>query len=144
MPPSPLRVVPSAWRFALVGALASLPVTVVLNRLPNSEADVTGGIMVVGAFVAGVAAASRSTDADAAGVRAGLLAGAVAVLTPVATAGGSAVGGTAIPFPPSRVAIFAAMSAVALALSSIFGLVFGRIGGWVVTALATRRTADPS
>ncbi len=68
---SVLRAVPSTWRFALVGALASLLVTVFVNWLPNSKADMAGGIMIFSAFIAEVLTGLRSTDPDAAGFRAG-------------------------------------------------------------------------
>ena len=80
---SPLRTIPSLWRFALIGALVSLPATVVVNWLPASEANIAGSIIIFGAFIAGFIAATRSTEPDAAGFRAGLLGGIVAVLTPI-------------------------------------------------------------
>ncbi len=38
--PSPLRSVSSSWRFAIIGALASLPITVLVDWLPDSEANI--------------------------------------------------------------------------------------------------------
>jgi hypothetical protein len=143
--PSPRRGVASAWRFALVGVLASLPVTAALNRLPNSGADVAGGIMVVGAFVAGAVAALRSSDPGAAGFRAGLFAGVVAALAPVVRSAGVAAGSTAAtPGSPPRAAAFLVLAAVVLVLASAFGWAFGRVGGGVATVVAARLTGDPS
>ncbi|WP_132057975.1 DUF5518 domain-containing protein [Halorussus amylolyticus] len=141
MSPSLLRIGPSAWRFALVGALASLPVTALVNRLPNSEADIAGGIMIVGAFIAGAIAVLRSTDPEAAGLRAGLLSGVVAILTPLVAPDGLSVAGL-IAWPSPHVLV--ALAVVALVLASMFGLVCGRIGGWVATTVTTRWTATPS
>ncbi|WP_168216017.1 DUF5518 domain-containing protein [Halorussus marinus] len=132
-----LRAVPPAWRFALVGALASIPLTVLLDRLPDAEANVAGGIMVLGAFIAGAAAALSSNDAGGAGLRAGLLAGLVAVLAPVRATVSSAIGATGIP-SPSGVGTFVAFGGLVVALASTFGLACGRLGGWVVSALTTR------
>lgn len=70
-----------AWRFACIGALASLPATAVLNWLPNSQATIGGGVMIVGALIAGGIAATRSTDSGATGLRTGLLGGIVSILT---------------------------------------------------------------
>lgn len=145
MPRSPLRRLPSAWRFALVGALASLPVTVFVNWLPESRADGAGGIVVFGAFVAGGLAAFRSTDPGSAGLRAGLLGGVVGILTPFVPAASAAIRSAVIPWPsPTRVAFFVLFGAVLLALTPVFGLVFGRLGGWVATTVTTRLTAYPS
>ncbi|WP_407661630.1 DUF5518 domain-containing protein [Haladaptatus caseinilyticus] len=83
---SSLRFVPSTWRFALIGALASFPVTVFVNWLPNSKAEMAGGIMIFGAFIAGVLSRLRSTNPDVAGFRTGLLGGITGILTPIVTA----------------------------------------------------------
>jgi hypothetical protein len=67
------------WQQALIGALASLPVAIIFNWVPNSEATISGSIMIVGAFIAGVIATNGSTEPDAAGFCTGLLAGVVGV-----------------------------------------------------------------
>lgn len=141
MSPSLLRTAPPAWRFALVGALASLPVTALVNWLPDSDADVAGGIMIFGAFIAGAIATVRSSDPDDAGVRAGVLGGVTAVLTPIGAADSPSVD-TLIAWPSPYRLVF--LIVVALVLASLFGLVFGRIGGWVATTVTTRSTATPS
>lgn len=128
------RTLPTAWRFALIGALASLPVAAVLNWLPNSEATSGGGIMIIGAFIAGVVAAIRSTNPDAAGLRAGFLGGVVAVLTLIVTV----VNGTTAAWPLSRVVFWVFASGLGLCVASIFGLGCGHVGGWVANTVASR------
>ncbi|WP_135852351.1 DUF5518 domain-containing protein [Halorussus salinus] len=147
MSPSLVPTSSSAWRLALVGAVASLPVTALLNRLPDSGATLGGGIMVVGAFVAGVAAAIRSADSDVAidsgdaGLRAGLLGGVAGILAPTLTADGPSIEALVAWPSPLRLVGFVV---VALALASMFGLAFGRIGGWVATTVTTRWSPSPS
>jgi len=141
MSPSLLHTSPSAWRAALVGALASLPVTALVNWLPDSEADIAGGMMIFGALIAGGIAANRSTDPATAGLLAGLLGGVVAILTPVFAGGSPSIEALIAWSSPSSLVLFAA---IALVLASIFGLVFGRIGGWVATTVSTRWTATHS
>ncbi|WP_394295471.1 DUF5518 domain-containing protein [Natronococcus jeotgali] len=85
--PPYVHILPLAWRFALIGALASLPVIAILNRLPNSEATIGGGIMIIGAFIAGVLAAIRSSDPSAAGLRAGFIGGVLGLLIFIVTTG---------------------------------------------------------
>lgn len=130
----------SPWRFALVGALVSLPVTALLNRLPNADADLAGGIMIFGAFAAGAVAAARSADPDAAGLRAGVLAGVVGVLTPLVTAEGPSVAGL-LEWPSPWGLL--ALAAVVLVLATVFGAVFGHLGGWLVSTVG-RRSATPA
>ena len=140
---SPLRTIPSLWRFALIGALVSLPATVVVNWLPASEANIAGSIIIFGAFIAGFIAATRSTEPDAAGFRAGLLGGIVAVLTPIIAEISTTIENTTIAWlSPSETVFFVGASAVILCLAPVFGLVFGRVGGWTASRIATRRTAD--
>ncbi|MGM0591567.1 MAG: DUF5518 domain-containing protein [Halobacteriota archaeon] len=134
MVPSPnVRALPAAWRFALIGALASLPISVLVNRLPNSEATIGAGIMIVGAFIAGFIAAIRSANPDDAGLRAGFIGGVLAVLTFVVTVGKTAA------WPLSRVVFFVFASGVILGVAPIFGLGCGRIGGWVANTVFSRR-----
>jgi hypothetical protein len=135
------RTLPTAWRFALLGTLASLPVTVVLNRLPNSEATLGGSVMIFGAFIAGILAEVRSTDPDAAGLRAGVLGGIVAVLTLIVTVASTATSGTTAAWPLSRVGFWVVAVGAVLCVAPMFGLGFGRVGGWVVNTV-TRSRAD--
>lgn len=121
-----------AWRFAFVGALASLPATVVLNWLPNSQATVGGGAMVVGALIAGGLAATRSVDPGSTGLRTGFLGGVVGLSTFVVRLDTSAG------WPLSRVLFWVFAGIAVLCVAPAFGLVFGRIGGWVANAVAPR------
>jgi hypothetical protein len=121
-----------AWRYAIVGVLASLPATAVLNRLPNSQATVGGGAMIVGALIAGGLAATRSVDSGATGLRAGVLGGVVGLFTFVVMVDTSAA------WPLSRVLFWVFAGIAVLCVAPAFGLVFGRIGGWVANAVAPR------
>ena len=143
---SPLRIrtLSSAWRFALIGALASLPATIILNWLPNSEANLAGGIGIIGGFIAGFIAATRSAEPDAAGFRAGLLGGVVAVLTPIVGDIRTTVENGTVAWSPSQMMFFVVISAVLLCLAPIFGLACGRVGGWTATTVTARLTADAS
>ncbi|WP_256391091.1 DUF5518 domain-containing protein [Natronoarchaeum rubrum] len=130
------HVLPDSWRFALVGALASLPITAVLNRLPNSEATVGGGIMIFGAFIAGVVAAIRSSDPSAAGLRAGFTGAVLGVLIFLLTAG------TTVAWPLPRVVFWIFAGGLVVCVASLFGIGFGRAGGWMANTVASRWSAD--
>ena len=58
--------IPQVWQVAILGTIASLPATIVIDWLPNSEATVGGGVMIVGALIAGGIAVSRSIEPSAA------------------------------------------------------------------------------
>ncbi|MBC9988200.1 hypothetical protein C5B89_12820 [Haloferax sp. Atlit-47N] len=120
------------WNAALVGAIASLPISAVVNWFPNSEATVGAGMMIFGAVTAGVVAAVRSVDSDAAGLYAGFLGGVLELVIFAVTTG------TTVAWPLSRVAFFAFAGGVVVCLASMFGLGCGRIGGWLMRTVGSR------
>jgi len=60
--------IPQTWRPAILGTIAALPATIIINWLPNSEATIGGGVMMVGSLIAGAVAANRSIKPGAAGL----------------------------------------------------------------------------
>jgi len=118
------------WRVAILGTIAALPATAVIDWLPNSEATVGGGVTVVGALIAGGIAVNRSIEPSAAGLRAGFLGGVIAVFVFVLTEG------TTVAWSLNTVVFFLIAVVMLLCLSPVFGLIFGRIGGWVTHAVA--------
>jgi hypothetical protein len=127
---------------AVVGALASLPVTLLLEWLPDSGATVGGGIMIVGAFLAGAIATTRGVEPSAVGLRTGALAALVAAATPVGRVFGDVAAGNAAAWPLPRVAFLAAAGVTVLLVTPLFGLVCARVGGWVAATLGSRRRRD--
>ena len=119
----------SSWRTATLGVLASLPATVLLNWLPNSEANVAGGVMIVGAAIAG-ALADGPDESAAAGARAGFIGGVIAVLVLAIEAGPTVLG------PTTQVPFLIFSVAAVLCVSPLFGWVFGRLGGWIRERIA--------
>ncbi|WP_080510493.1 DUF5518 domain-containing protein [Halorubrum coriense] len=124
------RRIPQVWRVAILGALAALPATVILNWLPNSEATVGGGVMIVGALIAGAIATRRSVEPSAAGLRAGFLGGATAVAVFLIREG------TTVVWSLNTSVFFAIAIVMVLSFTPVFGLIFGRIGGWVANTVA--------
>lgn len=69
----------------------------------------------------------------------------VAVLTLFVAGISTIIENTAVAWPsPSRMVFFVVGSAVVLCLAPLFGSVFGWVGGWTATTVATRWTADAS
>lgn len=124
-----------SWRFALVGAIASLPFTVLLHRLPDSDATTGGGMMIVGAFVAGVVAATRSSDPSAAGLRVGFIGFVIELATFVVTEATTAT------WPLSRIAFWILAGTGVACVTLLFGMGFGRAGGWLATTVSGRWTS---
>lgn len=60
------RRVPQVWNVSILGVIASLPATAGINFLPYSKATAGGGMMIIGAMIAGAIAASRSYWCDGA------------------------------------------------------------------------------
>lgn len=70
---SQIQTPSKAWKFVVIGVIVSLPITYIINWLPNSETSIGGSIMVFGAFIAGVIAKLYLMDSSAAGLRSGLI-----------------------------------------------------------------------
>lgn len=123
------RSLSPAWRFALVGVAASLPAAAIFNWLPDSQATISGSMMIVGSLIAGGLAAARSTDSGAAGLRAGFIGGVVGLLRFVLTIDTTAA------WPLSSVLFGVFAGAVVLFVAPAFGLGCGLLGGWVANAV---------
>jgi hypothetical protein len=132
------RSIPQVWRAAILGTIAALPATIILNWFPNVEATIGGGIMIVGSLIAGAIAANRSVKPGAAGVRGGFLGGVSAVAVFLFTKG------TAVVSSPNTTVFFLIAVVMLLCASLVFGMIFGRIGGWVANTVAGGGTNQAS
>jgi len=114
-----------AWQFAFIGAIASVPVTYIINWLPNSETSIGGSIMVVGAFIAGVIAKLRLIDSSAAGLRAGFI-GAIFEISIFLINEGNSV------LSSQHSIVFWVIGMGIMGFGMVFfGLLVGSFGGWV-------------
>jgi len=133
-----IRRIPQVWYVAILGTIAALPATVLINWLPNSESTVGAGVMIVGAMIAGAIAANRSTEPSAAGVRAGFLGGVIAVSVFLLTEA------TTVTWSLNTIPFFLVAVVGLLCVSPVFGLISGRIGGWVANTVADFRVNQAS
>ena len=127
------RRIPQVWYVAILGTIAALPATVLINRLPNSGSTVSAAVMIVGAMIAGAVAATRSIEPSAAGLRTGFLGGVIAVAVFLLTEA------TTVTWSLNTILFFLIAVVMLLCVSPVFGLVFGRIGGWVANTVADSR-----
>lgn len=130
--------IPQVWRIAILGTIAALPATAVINWLPNSEATVGGGVMTVGSIIVGAIAVNNSVGPGAAGLRIGFLAGVISVSAFLLTEGAT------VTWSLSMIVFFLIAVVMVLCLSPVFGLIFGRIGGWVANSVASFRVNQAS
>lgn len=127
------RSIPQVWRVAILGVIAALPATVIINWLPNSEANIGGGAMIIGSILAGGFAATRSVEPSAAGLRTGFLGGMIAVSEFLITEG------TTLTWSLNLTVFFFIAVVMPLCTSPFFGMIFGRIGGWIANAVTESR-----
>lgn len=130
--------IPRVWVVATLGAIAGLPATAAVNWLPNSEATVGGGVMIVGAMIAGAVAATRSVEPSAAGLRAGFLGGMIAVSVFIYTDSAT------VTWSLNTSVFFLIAVVTILCISPVVGLISGRIGGWVANTVADSRANQGS
>jgi len=138
----------AAWRAALLGSLASIPITLGLSVFTQSALTIAGGIALVGAFTAGALATRASVRSDVAGFRAGLL-GAVWVLlvafpTLVGFAGEFGVDWLGSPIATALGwLLLLVFYATTMVFCGAVGSLCGRVGGWVTTTVTGRNTVTP-
>jgi hypothetical protein len=133
-----IRRIPQVWRIAILGTIAALPATVLINWLPNSEVTVGGGVLLLGAIIAGAIAVTRSVEPSAVGLRAGFLGGIIAVSVFLVTEG------TTVAWSLNTIVFFFIAVVMLLCISPVFGLICSRIGAWVANAVADFRVGQPS
>lgn len=132
------RLIPPVWRVAMLGMIAALPATVIINWLPNSEANIGGGVVIIGSILAGGFAATRSVEPSAGGLRTGFLGGMIALSVFILTEGMTLTRSfSTIAFSLVAVVTF-------LCISSVFGYISGRIGGWVASTVADSKGRQAS
>lgn len=133
-----IRRIPQVWYVAILGTIAALPATAVINWLPNSKSTVSAGVMIVGAMIAGAVAANRSIEPSAAGLRAGFLGGVIAVSVFLLTEA------TTVTWSLNTIPFFLIAVVMLLCVSPVFGLISGKIGGWVANTVVDFRVNQAS
>lgn len=131
------------WTYALLGGLASVPLTVSLYVLSGSGSEISLNAVVLGGVIAGYLVGSVSTDADPGpvGVRAGVVGGVPTVVWGLSEVAGSAaaVAGP-VPFRVAAVGmVLLTITTVVLGFAGLCGYVGGKIGGWLAGRIDPRR-----
>lgn len=130
----------TAWKYALVGGLVSVPIAAGEYWLSGAGDTFPMTFVLVGGVVAGALARRRFAHPGRAGAGAGAVGGLAALgwILP-ALLDTAADFAAAWSTPVAGVLIAAAFGLVVLWLSALVGLLGGAIGGWLTTKLGGRR-----
>jgi hypothetical protein len=130
--------VPETWRYALVGGVVSIPLSLGLYWYTGMGNDFSLNMVTVGGLLAGYLAKRNSVDAKPAGVRAGLigaLPGLAWILPRIARS--VAAGWSLLP-----IAVFLCLFTVIIfGIGAVAGVIGGAVGGWLFTKMENRRRA---
>lgn len=134
---------PSAtWRYALLGGIASIPLTLAAYWLSGTGSEFSLNMVFFGGLVAGYLArrGSAAVDGDAVGIRAGVIGGVPAVAWMASRTLPTAVdvSGT-LPFRVGAVAVTGVLAAFAVVLGALVGLLGAKVGGWLAKKLGGGR-----
>jgi len=130
------------WTYALLGGVASIPLTVSAYWLSGMGSDFSLNMVVGGGLLAGYLAGGSTVSSAAAGVRAGVVGSAPGVVWILAQTGpaASAAGG------PTAFRVAAGLLAVGVGvlpflIGAVGGFVGGKVGGWLAGKTGRRRSA---
>lgn len=142
------RWLSTEWGSALLGSLTSVPITIGLNIIYQSDLTVAGGVVLFGAFIAGALATRASARSELAGFRAGLLCALWILLAafPALVRFASEFGVNWLGSPLATVVgglVLVVFYATAMVLCGVVGSLSGRVGGWVTTTVTGRHVATP-
>jgi len=121
-------VVPKTWKYALIGGIVSIPLSLGLYWYSGMGNDFSANMVFAGGLLAGYLAKRNSVAAKPVGLRAGLigaLPGLVWIFPQIArnVAAGWSVLSIAVSLTLSTVFIFS--------IGALFGLIGGAVGGWL-------------
>jgi hypothetical protein len=128
--------VPETWRYALVGGIVSIPLSLGLYWYTGMGNDFSLNMVTVGGLLAGYLAKRNSVDAKPAGVRAGLigaLPGLAWILPQIAR--NVAAGWSLLP-----IAVFLCLFTVIIfVIGAVAGVIGGAIGGWLFKKMGNQK-----
>ena len=130
--------VPETWRYALVGGVVSIPLSLGLYWYTGMGTDFSFNMVVVGGLLAGYLAKRNSVDAKPVGLRAGLigaLPGLAWVLLRIAR-------NVAAEWSLLPIAVFLCLfTLIAFGIGAVAGVIGGAVGGWLFKKVKNRRRA---
>lgn len=135
------RTLPTTWRYALVGGLASIPLTLLEYWRAGMGNHMSLDMVAVGGLLAGYLAAGRVDDVGRVGLRAGLV-GAVPGLWLSARMLEFALTRMDPPwFRLVGIVVTILLTAFVFFASGVVGYLAGKVGGWLAGKTGRRPTA---
>ena len=130
-----------AWKYALIGGLASIPCSLGLYWLSGAGNEFSGNMVLFGGVLAGYLARRDSTRASSAGLRAGVVGGLPSLVWGISTLLGISDGFVMVWSDPLLEAVFLLFVGGALLGASVLvGLLGGMVGGWLSRRVERRGT----
>jgi hypothetical protein len=130
--------VPETWRYALVGGVVSIPLSLRLYWYTGMGTDFSFNMVTVGGLLAGYLAKRNSVDAKPAGLRAGLISalpGLAWILPRIAR-------NVAAEWSLLPIAVFPCLfTLIAFGIGAVAGVIGGPVGGWLFKKVKNRRRA---
>ena len=130
----------SVWKYALVGGLGSIPLTVALTTGINSNLDQSFNGLFLGAVLAGYLATNASRQAGKAGLLAGIIGGIPVAGWDIGWLLGISDGTVQVwsnPLPEVEFLILATITLIAF--SMVVGAFGGVVGGWLSKKIHPQR-----
>jgi hypothetical protein len=132
----PHGVVNKTWRYALIGGVVSIPLTISLYWYSGMGNDFSLNMVTVGGLLAGYLAKRDSVDAKPVGLRAGLIGTlpGLAWILPQAV-GNVAAGWSVLPI----VILVVLFSVIVVGIGALAGVIGGAVGGWLATKIGDQQ-----
>jgi len=131
------------WKYALIGGIVSLPLTIGLYWLSGMGSEVSLNMVFWGGLLAGylASAAATETDASSVGFRAGVVGGLPGLWLIVDLLEAAIAWGSPLWFRIVAVSMLAVgFTTVLLGFSGFVGLLGAKVGGWLAKKIGTQRT----
>jgi len=130
----------ATWTYAIVGGVASIPLTVGAYWLSGTGSEFSLNMVILGGLFAGYLASGSVADGTAAGVRAGVIGSAPGVVWLLAEAVPAALAaGGPTAFRVAAVALAVGLGVLPPIIGAVGGFVGGKIGGWLAGKTGRRR-----
>lgn len=131
-----------AWKYGLIGGVASIPLTIGLYWLSGMGNEFSSSMVFFGGILAGYLAKRSSTEAGSAGIRGGVVGGLPGLAWILPALSDTAAGFDGVWSSPLLASVFVvSFGLVVLAISGLVGLIGGKIGGWLSGVIDRQQTS---
>lgn len=133
---TPYGAVTKTWRYALIGGVASIPLTIGLYWHSGLGNHFSLNMVAVGGLIAGYLAKRDSIDAKPVGLRAGLIGALPGLVWVLPRAVRNVAAGWSV---LSTVILIILFSVAVVVIGALAGVIGGAVGGWLAKKLGDQR-----